>query len=51
MPGEREIARGVDVHNSFIMATILFSDGMNLQDRLNTNPEDLLKFKKLAKGE
>jgi transposase len=45
MSGKREIACGVDVHNKFIVATILSSDGLKLQDRFNTNLEDLLKFK------
>ena len=45
MSGKREIACGVDVHNKFIVATILSSDGLKLQDRFETNLEDLLKFK------
>jgi transposase len=45
MSGKREIACGVDVHNKFIVATILSSDGLKLQDRFDTNLEDLLKFK------
>ena len=45
MSGKREIACGVDVHNKFIVATILSSDGLKLQDRFNTNLEELLKFK------
>jgi transposase len=49
MSGKREIACGVDVHNSFIVATILSSDGMKLQDRFDTNLEDLLKFKNWLK--
>jgi transposase len=49
MFGKREIACGVDVHNKFILATILSSDGLKLQDRFNTNLEDLLKFKNWLK--
>jgi transposase len=45
MSGKREIACGVDVHNKFIVATILSSDGLKLQDRFDTNLEELLKFK------
>ena len=45
MSGKREIACGVDVHNRFIVATILSSDGLKLQDRFKTNLEELLKFK------
>jgi len=45
MSGKREIACGVDVHNKFIVATILSSDGLKLQDRFETNLEELLKFK------
>ena len=45
MSGKREIACGVDVHNRFIVATILSSDGMKLQDRFETNLEELLRFK------
>jgi len=45
MSGKREIACGVDVHNKFIVATILSSDGMKLQARFNTTLEELLKFK------
>src|SRR5512137_2039476 len=45
MSGKREIACGVDVHNQFIVATILSSDGLKLQDRFDTNLEELLKFK------
>ena len=45
MSGKREIACGVDVHNKFIVATILSSDSMKLQARFDTNLEDLLKFK------
>ena len=45
MSGKREIACGVDVHNKFIVATILSSDGLKLQERFNTNLEELLKFK------
>jgi len=49
MSGKREIACGVDVHNKFIMATILSSDGLKLQDRFETSLEDLLKFKSWLK--
>ena len=49
MSGEKEIACGVDVHNKFILATILSSDGLKLQDRFETNLEDLLKFKEWLK--
>jgi transposase len=45
MSGKREIACGVDVHNKFIVATILSSDGLKLQDRFETSLEELLKFK------
>jgi len=45
MSGKREIACGVDVHNKFIVATIPSSDGLKLQDRFETNLEELLKFK------
>jgi transposase len=45
MSGKREIACGVDVHNRFIVATILSSDGLKLQNRFETNLEELLKFK------
>lgn len=45
MSGKREIACGVDVHNKFIVATILSSDGLKLQDRFDTTLEELLKFK------
>ena len=45
MSGKREIACGVDVHNKFIVATILSTDGLKLQDRFDTNLEGLLKFK------
>lgn len=45
MSGKREIACGVDVHNKFIVATILSSDGLKLQNRFETCLEDLLKFK------
>jgi transposase len=45
MSGKREIACGVDVHNKFIVATILSSDGLRLQDRFDTTLDDLLKFK------
>ena len=37
MSGKREIACGVDVHNKFIVATILSSDGLKLQDRFETS--------------
>ena len=49
MSGEKEIACGVDVHNKFILATILSSGGLKLQDRFETNLEDLLKFKEWLK--
>lgn len=45
MSGKREIACRVDVHNQFIVATILSSDGLKLQNRFETNLEELLKFK------
>ena len=45
MSRKREIACGVDVYNKFIVATILSSDGLKLQDRFKTCLEDLLKFK------
>ena len=45
MSGKREIACGVDVHNKFIVATILSSDGLKLQNRFETSLEELLKFK------
>src|SRR5512136_1926929 len=45
MSGEKEIACGVDVHNKFIVATILSSGSLKLQDRFETNLEELLKFK------
>lgn len=45
MSGKREIACGVDVHNKFIVATILSSEGMKLQARFDTTLEELLKFK------
>ena len=45
MSGKRELACGVDVHNRFIVATILSSDGLKLQDRFETNLEELLRFK------
>ncbi len=45
MSGKREIACGVDVHNKFIVATILSSDGLKLQDRFYTTLDDLLRFK------
>lgn len=41
MSGKREIACGVDVHNKFIVATILSSDGLKLQNRFETSLEDL----------
>jgi transposase len=49
MSGKREIACGVDVHKKFIVATILSSDGLKLQNRFNTTFEDLLKFKSWLK--
>ena len=49
MSGKREIACGVDVHNKFIVATILSSDGLKLQSRFNTILDDLLKFKSWLK--
>ena len=49
MSGKREIACGVDVHNKFIVATILSSDGLKLQDRFETSLEELLKFKNWLK--
>ena len=49
MSGKREIACGVDVHNKFIVATILSSDGLKLQDRFETSLDDLLKFKSWLK--
>jgi transposase len=45
MSGKREIACGVDVHNKFIVATILSSDGLKLQGRFDTTLQELLKFK------
>jgi transposase len=45
MSGKREIACGVDVHKRFIIATILSTDGLKLQDRFETNLEELLRFK------
>ncbi len=45
MSGKREIACGVDVHNKFIVATILSSDGLKLQDRFGTTLDNLLRFK------
>ncbi len=45
MSGKREIACGVDVHNKFIVTTILSSDGLKLQDKFDTTLDDLLKFK------
>jgi transposase len=49
MSGKREIACGVDVHNKFIVATILSSDGFRLQDRFDTTLEGLLRFKEWLK--
>jgi transposase len=49
MSGKREIACGVDVHKKFILATILSSDGLKLQNRFETNLEELLKFKNWLK--
>jgi transposase len=49
MSGKKEIACGVDVHNKFIVATILSSDGLKLQDRFDTTLDDLLKFKQWLK--
>jgi Transposase len=49
MSEKREIACGVDVHNKFIVATILSSDGLKLQDRFETSLEELLKFKNWLK--
>jgi transposase len=49
MSGKREIACGVDVHNKFIMATILSSDGLKLQNRFETSLDNLLKFKSWLK--
>jgi transposase len=45
MSGKRKIACGVDVHNKFVVATILSSDGLKLQDRFDTSLEELLRFK------
>jgi len=45
MSGKREIACGVDVHNKFIVATILSSDDLKLQDRFDTTLDDLFRFK------
>jgi transposase len=45
MSGKREIACGVDVHNRFLVATILSSDGLKLQNRFDTTLKELLKFK------
>ena len=45
MSGKREIACVVDVHNKFIVATILSSDGLKFQNRFATTLDDLLKFK------
>lgn len=44
LSGKREIACGVDVHNKFIVAKILSSDGLKLQDRFDTT-WTILKFK------
>lgn len=49
MSGKREIACGVDVHSKFLLATILSSDGLKLQDRFETSLDDLLKFKSWLK--
>jgi hypothetical protein len=49
MSGKREIACGVDVHNKFIVATILSSDGLKFQDRFDTTLDGLLKFKSWLK--
>ena len=49
MSGKREIACGVDVHKKFIVATILSSDGLKLQNRFATTLDDLLKFKSWLK--
>jgi transposase len=49
MSGKREIACGVDVHSRFIVATILSSDGLRLQDQFDTSLEELLKFKNWLK--
>lgn len=49
MSGKREKACGVDVHNKFIVATILSSDGLRLQDRFETDLEGLIKFKNWIK--
>jgi hypothetical protein len=35
------MACGVDVHNKFIVATILSSDGLKLQDRFDTTLEEV----------
>jgi transposase len=45
MSGKREIACGVDVHNKFIVATILSSNDLKLQDRFDTTLDDLFRFK------
>jgi transposase len=45
MSEKKETACGVDVHNKFILATILSHSGLKLQDRFETNLEGLLKFK------
>jgi transposase len=45
MSGKREIACGVDVHKNFIVATILSTDGLKLQDRFGTDSEELQRFK------
>lgn len=49
MSGKREVACGVDVHNKFIVATILSSDGLKLQDRFDTSFDDLIRFKNWLK--
>jgi len=49
MSGKREVACGVDVHNKFIVATILSSDDLKLQDRFDTTLDDLLRFKNWLK--
>ena len=45
MYGKKEIVCGVDVHNKFILATILYSSGLKLQERFETSLEELLRFK------
>ncbi len=49
MSGKREVACGVDVHNKFIVATILSSEGLKLQDRFDTTLDDLLRLKNWLK--